>query len=210
MILSFSKKFIFIHVYKTAGRSMRQALSPYLFHAKRSLPARFLYELGLSKYVTNPRLKVYPHHMPAREAKALLPSDIFDEFYKFGFARNPWDWQVSMYLYMLRHPEHKQHEFIKSLQSFDRYIDWRVHKDLHFQSDYLCDEDGQLLCDYLGRFENLHEDFAHICQHLKLDVTLPHENKSERQSYREYYNSETEQMVREAFAPDINLLGYQF
>ena len=65
--------------------------------------------------------------------------------------------------------------------------------------------------DYIGRMENLNEDFKHICQHLDLDVEdLPHLNKSVSKKYQEFYTPETRDLVYNAYKPDIDFFGYEF
>ena len=50
-----------------------------------------------------------------------MSKKVFEEYFKFGFVENPWDWQVSLYTFMLKDAKHHQHEFVKSLKDFDEY-----------------------------------------------------------------------------------------
>ena len=77
MLLSESKEFIFFHLYKTAGTSLRHVLKPYcgLNESKH---------YNVNGYLTN------------------ADKDIYEKYFTFGFVRNPWDWQVSLYHYMLK------------------------------------------------------------------------------------------------------------
>ena len=99
------------------------------------------------------------------------------------------------------------------------------------QSDYLFNENGEQLVDFIGRFEHLQKDFSQVCQHLNIsDSTLPHKNSSYsfrrlwtrklrhlfslnkrvKKHYSEYYDEELKQLVADIYAQDIALFGYEF
>tara|TARA_B100001063_G_C16675332_1_gene508736 strand:+ start:211 stop:456 length:246 start_codon:yes stop_codon:yes gene_type:complete len=80
------------------------------------------------------------------------------------------------------------------------------------QSDYLVDLHGNLLTDFIGRYENLQQDFDAICEYLAIPTsTLPHKRKAkDRSSYQAYYTDEIKAQVENHFAQDIQLLGYTF
>jgi len=109
-----------------------------------------------------------------------LTQEQFDEYFKFSFVRNPWDRTVSIYKYF----------------GWDRYVDFKkfvvkklqnhVWRDNYWfvgpQSDFVCNQRGDIMVDFLGKFENLRADFNQVCQHLRLAPTeLPHINKSTKQ-----------------------------
>jgi hypothetical protein len=66
--------------------------------------------------------------------------------------------------------------------------------------------------DFIGRFENLLEDFGKVCSILNCKNKLPHSqyNKKTPKRYTEYYNDETQQIVAEKYAKDIEHFGYKF
>ncbi len=45
------------------------------------------------------------------------------------------------------------------MESFEEYIEWRVEKDSHLQSDFFCNECGEVVVDFIGRIETLEKDF---------------------------------------------------
>ena len=210
MLISYSHRFIFIHIYKVAGTSIRNALRPYEYDPDVFLPARVLRKLGAHNLVRHHRLQKLNGHARAKEVRAALPAKIFDEFYKFAFARNPWDWQVSLYHFALKDPTHHQHELTKSFGSFDKYVEWRVNKDLRLQKDFVVDERGELIVDFVGRYESLERDFNELCGRLGVSCRLPHLNKTPRKNYTDYYTPQTEAVIAEAFKEDIEFFGYDF
>ena len=208
MIVSNSKSFLFLHVYKVAGSSIRRALLPYA--SKRLVSGQavnyVLGQLGL------PRLQspLYNYHPRLRDVRDVMDHGDFDRLYKFTFVRNPWDWQVSLYHYALQSPRHPQFELMRSFGGFDDYLDWRVNEELRLQSDFISDEDGKLLVDYCGHFERLNDDFRAICGNIGIPYRLPFINQSERKPYIEYYTDKGRDIVQQAFAVDIENFGYRF
>ena len=137
-----------------------------------------------------------------------MSKKVFEEYFKFGFVRNPWDWQVSLYTFMLKDAKHHQHEFVKSLKDFDEYIDWRVHHDLHLQKSFFYEENNCLM-DFIGKFENINEDFSKICDLLGIQVALPYLNRSrEDKRFTHFYSQKSIDMIYEAFKEDIELFNY--
>jgi chondroitin 4-sulfotransferase 11 len=66
------------------------------------------------------------------------------------------------------------------------------------------------LVDFVGRFENLNQDFATISDRLSPGSSLGHVKPSSRGSYQNYYNEETQALIEASFAEDIDAFGYRF
>jgi len=64
--------------------------------------------------------------------------------------------------------------------------------------------------DFIGRFENLEEDFKKLCEHIGVDLDLPHKGSTKRKAYAGYYDDETRQMVADMFSEDISQFEYTF
>lgn len=208
MLISHSKKFIFIHNFKVAGTSVRKALYKHSNHSFRESSFKDMLFL-LAKAFPPVYSRNFPGHITAKELKKELPEGIFNNYFKFGFVRNPWDWQVSLYTFMLKNQNHYQHKLIKSMKDFDEYIDWRVNKDLHFQKDFFYDEKGNCLVDFIGKLENLSTDFNKICQKLSLKSSLPHLNKSrDSNNFLNFYSKKSFDIISEVYKEDILLFEY--
>src|SRR3989339_698747 len=114
MITSHSHKFIFIHVYKVAGSSMESVLNKY--------EPRYVYFIK----------KIYrklgwniSDHITAMELRNKINVNIFNNYFKFAFVRNPFDWQVSLFCFARKNKKHHQHEMINKM-TFDFYIDYII------------------------------------------------------------------------------------
>ena len=207
MLLSYSHKFIFIHVYKVAGMSIKKSLEEY---AKRPVMRRFFRAIRLGSKLPYYRWKTFPSHIKAKDLRKELPEEIYSNFYKLAFVRNPWEWQVSLYHHMLQQKTHFQHALVESMKDFDEYLVWRVNEDKKLQKDFITSPNGEVIVDFIGSYEKLTEDFLHVCKVLNLNASLPHLNKSSRRKYMSYYNAETRRLVEENFSEDIELFGYTF
>lgn len=206
MLISHSKKFIFIHIYKNAGTSITSALMPFCVN---SLPDNI--NLVLKKlHILNFDPQPYPDHIRASQLIKRMGKRAFNSYFSFAIVRNPWDWQVSLYRYMLQEPAHGQHQLVKSLGSFEQYIEWRIAKDLKFQRDFIYSFSGEKQVNFIGRFENLERDFQTVCSHLGISASLPKLNVSGSIPYQEYYTPRTREIVYQAFEPDISLFEYSF
>lgn len=152
----------------------------------------------------------FQSHVLCRDLKNRLPEQIFTEYYKFGFVRNPWDWLVSLYYYTISTPNNYMYDRVSEFSGFPEFIEWICNKeDRLVQSDFFYDLDGNCLVNFIGRFEQLEDDFQLVLDHLDIKVQLPHSNKGISQvNYLKYYSLEMIDMVFNAFQKDIKLLGY--
>lgn len=193
MLISHSHKYIFVHNYKVAGTSVHSALK-----ASASTGPSLLKKISKNY----PKIYTYdfPAHSKASELKERLPKEMFDTYFKFGFVRNPWDWQVSLYKYMLLTKDHHQHQLVKSMNGFEEYIDWRINEDFHLQKEFFYDKDGTLLMDFIGKFENLSADFNTVCEKIGVRASLPHLKRSnEKDNLVKYYSEKTVNVAYKAF-----------
>ena len=116
-------------------------------------------------------------HFTAREflKYGRISEEAFESYFKFGFVRDPWDRVVSTYKYFRIGGEFKR--FVcdvlpNSLMKSD-YYGYFVRP----QYEYLYDDKGECMVDYVGRFERLAEDFQIVRAKVGLGAELPHKNQ---------------------------------
>lgn len=217
MLYSPHYKFLFVHIPKTGGTSIRAALKPLLYRDPWYWLMWFPHRLShLSGHRTATK---FPRHAKVIAAKEMLPEEVWATLFKFSVVRNPWDMQVSSF-----HHLHKEHpQLVADLKDFKDFVRYKLDHNRSPsplldisgtpQMNYLCDLEGRLLVDDLIRFENLHEDYERVVKRigLKRAPALPHKRKGKRKSdYRSYYDDATAALVADWYAADIREFGYRF
>ena len=211
MVISFMRRFLFVHVYKAAGMSVEKALKP--FDVRAGLVAyapedqrKLLQGLGF-----NPAILDMQRHTFAAEIRDALGSELFAGLFKFAFVRNPWDLQLSLYHFNLKHPEFAGDGAALKARDFEDFI---LSKDPKRRPDgqqrrFVVDRDGKSLMDFVGRFETLGADFAHVCERLNIEgLPLDHVNRTDHKPWQESYTRAMFEIVREIQAVDIATFGY--
>jgi hypothetical protein len=200
-MISLQKRFLFVHIPKTAGNSIQSLLRHYSEDEIVSLRRE---QEGIERFgVRNPNYKIKKHSTLA-EYKAALGEEQFRSLYKFACVRNPWDRMISLYFSPGRQVAEWDREAFESL----------VLK-VPSVADYLRLEAGEEdpfdNVDRMMRFETLTEDFRSVCAQLGIPLApLPEYNRSSREHYSKYYDNKLRALVAERFAPEIERFGYTF
>ena len=236
MIVSHKHKLIFLKTKKTAGTAIEAALSelcgpddvitPYRGESeqdRKGLPPqnyRIDHPLkptrSLWRRIMRRPERYYHHtvgfyeHMPAETVRAYVGEEVWASYYKFAFDRNPWDRQVSWYLYKTKSKRNRP--------SFERFMSNRRRAYVNNHDVYRLDDapDAGLAVDFLGRYENLQDDLnkalenAGVEQHIEVPKVNVTPNKDDARDYRSYYSEEMREMIAAWYAPEIKLLGYEF
>ena len=200
-MISLQKRFLFVHIPKTAGNSIQTILRDY---SEDQLVALRKEQDGIERFgLRNPKYNIKKHSTLA-EYRDALGNAQFGNLYKFTCVRNPWDRMVSYYFTPTQSPE------IWDRKKFRRIVSKAVSV-----ADYLrLDQDEQdpfANVDYTMRFENLADDFRTVCETLGISPgALPRYNRSSREHYSKYYDDELRELVHTRFAAEIERFGYAF
>ena len=218
MFVSHRHKFILVHIPRTGGKSMTQVFMP---HGSEVIPGQ-------------------PHrHMTCLEFRDLVGRKRWNSYFKFAFVRNPWDRWVSLYRfhtaglrpgnsYGIWHGNVDMDEKTllyrqRTWGSFPQYIgrvtdrynpyaeddiDWGRHS--MTQTEYLLDDSGNCMVDFVGRFENLKNDFGLVLKRIGLSLELPYINASSHSRYVDYYDRETRMLVKKHSSETIERFGYKY
>ena len=197
MLASVSHKFVFFHFPKTGGSSITYALAPFLKHNPK-VPVEWHTppdpSVGFMGWQPNHHLDLI-QHSPMKEC--YYP----DDYFTASFVRNPYDIVVSAW--------HNKE------QSFEQFVMEEVATRKNVisrhgcQLDYLSDEDGNLLVDWIGRYEHFERDWEKFCYLAKVgSLPLKKLNSSWKQPYKEYYNERTYLTVTNIYKKDLDYFGY--
>ena len=206
MLISDSHQFIFVHIRKAAGSSIRDTLEPLSLLKPTDnwskIKSRFLRtEKDYKKYA-------FRQHDNINVAKRLMPPELFESYFKFAFVRNPWDRLVSEYEFIRRRPDHGRHAKVMKM-GFEKYIVYQSKRFDAHQINMLADKNGNLLMDFIGKFENLHDDWNRVTDKLGIEnKELTHRKKAGIKDYNSYYTDESRALVSELWKRDIEAFGY--
>jgi len=208
MLISDSHEFIFLRVRKVASTSMKVILLPLCIPEPEGrlahIKSRARLEWDYHKYVSRA-------HDDIRAVQRRMPADKFDRYFKFAFVRNPWERLVSEYEFILKSPAHGRHVRVKKLGSFEQFIHMQIKRRDAYQINMLCDRQGKLLMDFVGKLENLQDDWQTVCDRIGIPCqTLPYKKVIKRENFKSYYNDETRQLVARHWAREIELFEYSF
>lgn len=216
MLLSNRYNFLFVHIAKTGGTSVRVALKQRTW-ADPYFPLMFL--CSRLSHLTGHKLGCkFPRHSKIVAAQQMLPAEYFTQLFKFAFVRNPWDLQVSSFHHIRRERPHLLNghtdfeSFLRYKLDPERPYQYHIDTSIELQSDYLVDLHGKVLVDFIGRYERLQEDFDQVCERIGLRrFELPHRRQAkDRSDYRRYYSDETAELLGRHFARDVEIFGYDF
>ena len=157
------------------------------------------------------------------------------EYFVWSFVRNPWSRAVSAFedCPEIHHaiPDFKTYVNIlyknKSLFQSKKFISYSSgHKipefpvsRIHFWPSSLClkNEKGYLSTDFVGKLENLKEDFMRVCDKLNIkQCEIPHKNQRKGKElrkntfYKDLYNDSLVNQIGEIYNEDIRLFNYCF
>lgn len=210
MIISHKHRFIFIKTKKTAGTSLEIALSAICGDKDVITPISPMDEETRTQLgypgAQNYSNKNYFNHMSARRIKE-LEREIWDEYYKFCFERNPWDKVISWYYWELKNGRP---------MTFDHFMESG-----HFARvggpggyDLYSDDQGHIIVDDVYLYENMSQAISKIED--KLEIILPNlpnaksQFRDNKQPYSEIYSDRHRELVQKAFWREISKFGYRF
>ena len=204
------RSLLFIHIPKTGGSSIEQALG--IFGSWELENQEILFGLIQSaELLAHGWGSAFLQHLSWRE---LHQQWDFSGAECFAAVRNPWARFASVYTNTDTHL--KEVARLQGLEleglSFDEFVDATErleHAHLRPQFDYLVGANGELAVINLLRTEQLNADFQQLCERLGLQLELPWANRSKKSKpFQEFYSPASWQRIGQRYAMDVEKLGY--
>lgn len=237
MIISHRHRFIFIHLHKTAGDAISEALSSELTREDFVLRTDIQAWWQWRTQRPDPRLRPLKKHSPASMIRECVSTEVWEGYFKFGFVRHPVDRVVSLYQYAekkvterrrllprnawyltppgrradpLRWASSRAYLDSDSFSEFIRHPLLELDLAMQPQTRSLCDDNGDLLVDFVGTFEHLDADFRQVQERIGLAATpLARRNVSRRpESRSDPLSSDDRAYLVERFRSDFFRFGY--
>lgn len=179
-MLDQENNFMFVHIPKTAGQSIRDELIT-LFQ----LQARSSEKLLIGK---NDGLLDAPPHLDHCSYMEILKLSGMSQvstskLFKFSFVRNPVDRAISIYKFW-----GSRHE------TFDSFVKKKLFGELwdeHYyfvrpQTNFIIDNNNELAMDFIGKVENISSDWQQVLKFLGVDsdAQFRHSNSSEKINFK--------------------------
>jgi len=205
MIIAHQKKFIFVAIPKTGTHAIRTYLRPYLH--------KFDWEqcilLEKKQFPIRPLAALEHGHLSLNQVIPFFPNRILRNYFKFCFVRNPLDRFIScFFFYFQNDKEIFQNPICRMKQLFQEKTLIENHFLFKPQYEFIFNKEGEILVDYVGKFETFIVDFAYICKQIDIvNHTIPFVNKTKNKSV--VFDKELIDLIQDFYIKDYNLLNYQ-
>ena len=211
-------KAIFIHVHKTGGTYITFTLHKYYgfknYYIRRPDHDSFCFNKKKTTKYINYENRVhgvlnYYKTSPYINKKMGMTPQKWDTYYKFCFIRDPYDKIISAWNHINRYSI----PFKNYLNLINRCNDVEYMHMFMPQVRNIINQKGKVDINYIGKFENLEEDFQNILKNIGVKNIIHDSgkqmNKREHNHFTEYYDQDTLDKVNLILKEDFSLLDYE-
>jgi Sulfotransferase family len=218
-VISHRYKCIFIHIPKTAGTSIEQKLGHFEILDRGVQDHRTISEiepitlsdLAKSCFHLNPKAFILQIKKLIKD-KQLNFKQCYDTYFKFSFVRNPWARTFSWYRNVMRDNHHKKRFGIADDCLFKDFLAKHLNQgELKPQLLWLTNKKGDIPFDFIGRFENLKDDFDYVAEKIGLEnKELPKLIAGDGQRYTSFYDSKMVDLIYKQYKDEIDYFNFKY
>lgn len=222
-MISHKHKCIFIHIPKCAGTSIESAFGHFDDYDGRGRQdhrtIRMIEPLSalpiISSYQNQQQLiRRVAHGLrknPNVRNKITVTRQQYLDYFKFTIVRNPWSRAASVYMNVMRDEVHKKRHRVGNNAPMSEFLQDNVGKGLlRPQFDWITDWRGEIPLDFIGRLENLEQDFETICSMLGCgSIELPFINVNKNRTTPTYFDEDLNALVAKIYSKEIEYFGFR-
>ena len=185
--LFLEKKCLFFHIPKTAGISISNSI------------------FGDIKW----------GHRTVDYYKSYYGDEVFNSLYKFCFVRNPYDRLFSAFNFLKKGGINDldlnfSNKYLYEYKDFEDFVLRGLEKKeimnwVHFKPQYtfVCDENNKMVMDFVGKMENLEEDFKYLCKKINAQTELKQLNTGSIK--KTFYSERIKTIIKIKYQRDFTL-----
>lgn len=213
MIVSFSKRFVYIRCRKVAGTATEIDLSRYCSAEDIITPVVVRDELVRGEaggrrpqnYEVGGVATFY-NHMSAMDLRALLSAAVWAGMYSIAVERNPWEKVASMFFHRLGRRTHA-----RTLPEFVASGEFLQARNFALYTDPL----GVPVVDRVLLYENLEQELASFYENVGIPAApqllrVKSQFRPSSATCADLYNDDSKRRVAQAFGDEIELMKYTF
>ena len=213
--INHDKKAIYIHIPKTGGSFIRDSLKNYYgfksYYLKRPDHNQFcrIYDNSVDKHENKIfGTLLYYKTSPYLNRIMNMDQEKWNNYFIFTFVRNPYDRLISGYSYCNKF-NISFDNFINNMIRFNCWIYWHSFMP---QIRHITNEKGENNINFIGKYENLYEDFNNVLQILNFKIIHKNivKNKSNHKHYSNYYNKLNLKYINTILEQDLKDLDYSY
>jgi hypothetical protein len=230
---------------KTAGDSINDSIKPVLSKEDFVIQNDFQAFINRAQGRSPREYRPLDKHSTALEIRACVSPEVWNGYFTFAFVRHPVTRSLSLYNYMARKAAErdkllarnawyltppgrrgdpnpwKAMEAYRATDSFSSFIRHPCTAEalgMQPQADSICDVDGTVIVDFIGRFENLEDDFLTVQSRIGIPSSKIRHNNSSGSgtaTSRRHQGATIDDVspgdidyLSERFARDFDMFGY--
>lgn len=225
-MISHKYKCIHIHIPKCAGTSIEKALGHFDGHEDRNgqdhRTIRMIEQPFLTKHSVSSLSNLKEIFRRLRHKTIIktnpknhefVTKEQFLKYFKFTIVRNPYSRIYSWYSNVIQdevllhyYGIPKDIDFLDFLKKFLKNT-YMVKQQIYWLKNF----EGKINLDYIGKFEEIEKALEMISKKIS-DTTIlfPHEKKSKKVNYKDYYKGESIDLVTKYYKDDLKFFNYKF